>query len=481
MAGSLDGATFLHTDEVRVDPFSVALTRDSWLSPAAARYALERLRKLTLGEGGRTNLLIKFTRTWSKVQADDLLRDASHVGWMDVGELLPDTIDGVPTTLLPAPYCCPDRPLIRLVEGRVGEVVIDLPSFTYYMLSRWEESQPAHLDERERFPAQASLAYRAGFLDRPVIDEWAALLRLWIHQNDPDARSEVAPFRIFLSHDIDAVIRFQTRLDVLKYTAAACLRRGARSAAEQFKLGVAAVAGRKDDPFVDGVRRLMAVSESRGLRSSFYFKAADRGPFDTGYRVDSPPAGDLIHEVVERGHEVGFHPGYETFCRPDLLRREKGRLDKVSPTRILGGRQHNLRFKVPDTWRHWADAGLVYDSTLGYAEVVGFRCGTAHPFPVFDCENDRPLHLIEVPLIVMDTTLFSRRYMGLTRDQARETVRVLAERVKRTGGVFALLWHNTSFSGSYEAWDGLYEELVSLLCDVAGGTPVYLDTSELTA
>lgn len=38
--------------------------------------------------------------------------------------------------------------------------------------------------DHDRFPATASLAYRAGFLDRPQIDEyleilWAAMRRLW--------------------------------------------------------------------------------------------------------------------------------------------------------------------------------------------------------------------------------------------------------------------------------------------------------------
>ncbi len=67
-----------------------------------------------------------------------------------------------------------------------------------------------------------------------------------------------------------------------------------------------------------------------------------------------------------------------------------------------GGRQHYLRWNAPATWRNYAEAGLDYDTTLSYADHAGFRCGTCHPFPVFDVERNTALDLLEYPLIVRE-------------------------------------------------------------------------------
>ena len=114
----------------------------------------------------------------------------------------------------------------------------------------------------------------------------------------------------------------------------------------------------------------------------------------------------------------------------------------------------------------WEAHGLSYDSTVGYSDAPGFRCGTCHPFPVFDFVADRPLELVEVPLVVMETTLFS--YMHLPAIQAQELILTLAERCREVGGVFTLLWHNSSFHGSYAGWADIYQPVVEQLARIAG-------------
>ena len=52
------------------------------------------------------------------------------------------------------------------------------------MLSRYEEAVLLDRDDHDRFPATASIAYKTGFLDRPIIDEyveilWVAMKRVW--------------------------------------------------------------------------------------------------------------------------------------------------------------------------------------------------------------------------------------------------------------------------------------------------------------
>ena len=47
----------------------------------------------------------------------------------------------------------------------------------------------------------------------------------------------------------------------------------------------------------------------------------------------------------------------------------------------LGGRRRFLRWSNLTTWRNYASAGLVHDTTVGYAEGVGFRAEHAATIP----------------------------------------------------------------------------------------------------
>jgi hypothetical protein len=119
----------------------------------------------------------------------------------------------------------------------------------------------------------------------------------------------------------------------------------------------------------------------------------------------------------------------------------------------LGGRQHFLRWSNPMTWRNWSELGADHDATLGFAEHIGFRCGTSRPYGVFDLEQRQTLPLREHPLIAMDTTLLD--YMNLAPADARDRVADLSRTCRRLGGDFSLLVHNsTLYSGARRRWYG---------------------------
>lgn len=61
---------------------------------------------------------------------------------------------------------------------------IDIFGSSFFMLSRYEEAVSTERDTHDRFPAIASLAFKAGFLERPIVDEyvellWSAMNKLW--------------------------------------------------------------------------------------------------------------------------------------------------------------------------------------------------------------------------------------------------------------------------------------------------------------
>ena len=132
-----------------------------------------------------------------------------------------------------------------------------------------------------------------------------------------------------------------------------------------------------------------------------------------------------------------------------------------------GGRQHYLRFKVPNTWYHWANLGLTYDSSLGYPKYTGFRCGTCHPFQPFDIASDTMIDIWEYPLIVMDGTLKIHRQ--LTPEQGEQHIMKLARRCLDVKGNFVMLWHNSSLHRDWQSWGEMYAHVVPKLAELCRG------------
>jgi hypothetical protein len=139
----------------------------------------------------------------------------------------------------------------------------------------------------------------------------------------------------------------------------------------------------------------------------------------------------------------------ESFDRPEKIKLELQKLiDTAEELKVgqseWGGRQHYLRWDAALTWKYWDDAGLSYDSTLAYAERVGFRCGVCFEYPVFDALGRRQLDLRERPLVAMDVSMLSDSYMGLCPERSLEEIDSLATTCRLFQGDFTLLWHNDS-------------------------------------
>ena len=328
----------------------------------------------------------------------------------------------------------------------------DLLTSALWTLSRMEEIVPLEVDEHGRFPATASTAYRAGCLDRPIVDECGlafqqALLHLFPRWTPPQR-----PLRVKLSHDMDRVgipRRFRTTVGHI-YT---------HNMPKAFVRDVLSAVGLGLPAYLQAVLRVADTSHTRGLDSAMYWKASGvKSERDTGYDLFHPLIRSTIERLMDQGFEMGLHPAYTTFGSNERLSEELSTLRKIVGSQPVGGRYHYLRWN-PAAWRAWEDVGLAYDSTLGFADCIGFRAGTAVPYHPWMIEEDRELAVLEIPLVVMDCTPIA--YMHLDEDQTLRDVDTLIRRCETTGGVFTLLWHNVSVLE--QPYAQLYPRILDLL------------------
>jgi hypothetical protein len=332
--------------------------------------------------------------------------------------------------------------------GRLG---LDVFGAAFFMLTRYEELTSGQRDEHERFPAPASIAAREGFLHRPIVNEyaeilWAALARIW-----PRLERQPRTYRERPTHDVDHPLTAdrQARRQLVSM-AGDLIRRGDAALSVRRLLWLARGARPEGDP-LNTFDLLMDLSEERGLVSAFYFIAGPtQAPLDGDYSLGASWIRSLLGRIHARGHEIGLHTSYGTFRDPERTRAEAERLRRICREEGIeqeawGGRQHYLRWENPGTWQNWEDAGLDYDSTVGFADSPGFRSGTCFEHPVFNLETRRALRLRERPLIVMEQSALS--YLGLGEEEALDLVGDLRVVCKRFGGDFVFLWHNSQVVG----------------------------------
>jgi hypothetical protein len=272
-------------------------------------------------------------------------------------------------------------------------------------------------------------------------------------------------FTVALTHDVDAPWRW-TRIGLRG--SAARLKRHALSARlgpavrEATALAAAPVHRvRGTDPNWR-FREIVAEERRRGAAAStFYVLAAHHDPHDGAapetYERLRPR---LVETLREAGAEIGLHGSYTAADDPARIAEEKDALEALAG-RVDGHRYHYLRADPHRNLAPLADAGLRYDTSLGFPDSVGFRAGTAHPFRPWDFTRDAPLDLLEIPLAAMDATLAEERYLGLSAKRAEPPLLRLLDWAAANGGAFAILWHPDRFDPlTSGGWDRLYSRLL---------------------
>lgn len=370
--------------------------------------------------------------------------DAAEFGWVSILE-----------QPLPAP--CVSKLPEPLIEEKKDHFVInyDILGLTYWMLNRIEEIGRTDLDSHDRFPATASHAYRNGYLERPIVDEWLHILGQVIQKQWPELEIKTHQFSIKLSHDVDIPSRygFSSPKAMLKSMAGDIVKRRDLKGALTAPLVRFNSQSRLHplDSF-NTFNWIMDQSEQNNLTSAFYFICGRTDTTkDANYEPEHPAIRNLMRQIYNRGHEIGLHPSYNSFQTPSIIELEANRLRKVMQEEniqqdILGGRMHYLRWEHPTTLQAWNDAGMSYDSTLGYADRPGFRCGTCFEYPAFNPISQKTLKVRVRPLIAMECSIMDNGYLGLgLTKKALEKFLELKYICSEVQGTFTLLWHNSTF------------------------------------
>lgn len=337
------------------------------------------------------------------------------------------------------------------VTDDVISIPIDIFGSVFFMLSRYEEAISEARDLHDRFPDSASIASNEGYLARPIVDEyveilWSALTKLW-----PGLARKARRSRNLVSCDVDSP--FDPACSSLYRLGKRLLGRAVRERSlKSMSQVVSSYIGVKrgdysHDPYRAAIDWIMEVNERNDNHVAFYFipEKTDLKVDGNVVPLDEPRMSSLLRTIHARGHEIGIHPGYNTYKHPAAFASAVKTLRRALAEQGieqdgLGGRQHYLRWQAGVTARLWEDNGLTYDTTLTYANRPGFRCGTCHEYPMYDLARRSGMKLQQRPLIMME----AERYIRTDDTRSPLELMLYYKRICRQfSGNFTLLWHNS--------------------------------------
>ncbi len=334
-------------------------------------------------------------------------------------------------------------------QGRT-RIKADLLGGIFFLLNGYDEHF-ARRDAHDRASAKNSFLSRFDILHRAVADEYVELLWHLIHDIWPETQRKTTKGSTQVTCDIDLpyFVGFKQFPRWSRLMLSCFLKqRDVVESAKIFKRGLGSSLGiRSWDPY-EQFEWMMRINETAQNTVDFYVIADKTEKYLDGYySLSETKIQRLLKDIARRGHRLGLHSSYNTYKHPTQQKKEVHIFKKVlqqltieMPT--LKNRQHFLRWSEPETARGLEEAGIDVDSTLGFADMPGFRRGTCHAFSHFDMQTRSALHLRQQPLILMECSLLAKNPYTQT---TLEKMLTYKKTCLHWGGVFTLLWHNSHF------------------------------------
>ncbi len=350
----------------------------------------------------------------------------------------------------------------------------DLLKSIFFLLSGYQELKHKEGDYFDRFPFTNSIQYKLGMIKKPVVNYYFQIIIEGLEKFAALNSIELEKTRVFnnfgllLTHDIDFIDAYTLNKTLFKLK----LLLGLKKSSYKNRWVTLNVFLKYLFNYLNFIHKrnphwnfdfLRKVERDNHLRSVFFFLEKDQKFRDSFYKFSEPRLIKLYQWLQEENCEVGIHGTINSSIYASSMEKTIKNLEDASGQKIYGIRQHCLAFKFPETAIIHDKNNLLYDSTLGFAAHEGFRHSYCHPFKLYDFERNKPFDVWELPLNVMDGTLFG--YRSLSFEQAKKSINEILEEIKKFNGLFTLLWHNDFFDE--DLFPGITQFYENLLRDIS--------------
>lgn len=348
------------------------------------------------------------------------------------------------------------------IERQGNRIIIyaDLVASAYFFFSRYEEFVRSDVrDVHGRFPGRESLPYRAGFIHRPLIDEYSSLVASLASEQGISVGIQEQGFsHIFLTHDVDDPWSNAHAMGAIRPLGRMFLGR------EPFRLyPILNMLGRPEQDPLYAFSSLMEVDTCvKGAEQIYFLKSGGHcKPQDSAVYINSKSFTKLKNLLIKASVTLGYHVSYAASKDTLLLPKELKTLEEKTSTHINCSRNHYLASLNPMDYEALIENGIGDDFTMGYADVAGFRLGITRCVQWINPVTGevRPLRLHH--LTMMDVTLTDPRYMGMSEKESIEFGKCLMDEIFKYGGELSLLFHNNIVNAKEQKNWQIYKDLLA--------------------
>jgi len=273
---------------------------------------------------------------------------------------------------------------------------------------------------------------------------------------------------IKMTHDVDAInktwaIRFKQTAFILFNAFRALSSGNLFEAIKKIKKSFTFFFTNEDWMVVD---KLLAYEKDAEINSTFHFygdlqeKNLKKILIDPGYKVNSSLLKKTISDILLSNHEIGLHPGFESWDDIEDLSRQKKALEDASGVTIYNVRQHWLRFSWDATWACQEAVGLKLDSTLMFNDRPGFRNSSSLIWHPWNFNKNKPHKIQAMSSILMDSHIHD--YLELNNQNRKDVMSYWIKECRIVHGKAAVLWHPHTLTKDY-GWSDSFLQLLDLL------------------
>ncbi len=321
----------------------------------------------------------------------------------------------------------------------------DLISAIFYLITRYEEYLDFQSDTHNRFDYRNSIAYKMKFLHIPLIDLWIDRFKHLFEEQNPGYHfpEPLFKFRPLMAVNISHLFKhkglirqvggFMDNLFQLNF--------------KNLKHRLLYSFSRKRDPY-DNFYKIIALKKKYHHSLISFFLVGSFSDYDHNLPVSRPALRKVIKTMSDYS-EIGLSISYHHFDNEEMIKKEQKSLESIIHKPVTKSRFHYFKQKIPVSYRILDKLEFKDDFSCGYPQIPGFRASTSYPFPFYDLEEEFLTDLIIHPVVISDYHLNFKE--KLSPEKALEKLLQTGDTIRKTGGYFQPVFHNSILS-EFEEW-----------------------------
>lgn len=317
----------------------------------------------------------------------------------------------------------------------------DFFSASFFFLSCWQEYTTKEKDKKGRFLLKNTIQHNLGCVDKPLVNEYLSFLEDHIlekygirleKRKIKNNSSKVA----LISHDIDHLN--WSNKEYFKRLFYHILN-DVGSITDLYGIVYNSFSVKRKSIF----SKIAKISKKNGCEGTNFFLTDY--PKSVSRELDNLDS--LFGEIdFELGHHISDKSIYEQNLKTDLEKYYS-----IFPNNNIGERVHTLRFNVNELFEQIEEYNYIYESSLLFAENVGYRTGFTYPHYIYNPLKDTVFKTLSIAPNVMETTVFGKKYLNKNEKDGYNYINSFIKESMNYSGHISILFHHSFFWLNYSS------------------------------